>query len=400
MNRKIKILSVRLSTRIILSLMVVFLLSERKSTLAETYKHKKHHSPYKHKLYRSNLLIEGKISYGFIAAHHIGMEIYNSHLPSIEFSLIKETYGQNFWEQMFNYPNVGVTLWHSGLGSSSILGTATALFPHINFPLIQTQNTTFSFRLGAGIGYLSKTFHRLENYKHLAIGSHLNFAGNLMLELKFRAGNYWVISTSAALQHFSNGAFKLPNYGLNIPGIALGAAYRLDKKNTPIERRLYSPTKPFDFNVHRLIEFNMGGMVGFKNMAAIFGDRYYVYSIFGNAFKRVSYKSKFGVGFDVSYDGSDALILERDNIQFDKKTQLIKSGINLAYELTMGRLSFYFNYGFYLGGLERSDGTVYHKVSLRYDVTNNIFANITLKTHWGSADFIGWGLGYQIKTKY
>ena len=77
-----------------------------------------------------------------------------------------------------------------------------------------------------------------------------------------------------------------------------------------------------------------------------------------------------------------------------------KSCFNFVYELAMGRLSFDLNYGFYVSGLDKSDGSVYHKLSVRYDVTKNIFANITLKTHWGKADYIGWGIGYKVKWFY
>jgi hypothetical protein len=359
-----------------------------------------HPNKYKHKLHHSNLYLEGKLYYGFIANHHIGMEIYDSHFPSIEVNLGKATYGQKFWEQMYNYPTIGLSFYHSGLGVSPYLGTVNAVFPYINFPIIKSKKLIWGFRLGAGIGYLSKKFDRLDNYKHLAIGSHFNFAGNLLFDLQCQLNDNYYFSADIGLIHFSNGSLKLPNYGLNVPSISVGLIRFFEKQNTPIQQRLYDPVKPFDYDVYRIIEFNFTGVVGFKNLDALYGQNYFVLSLFGDVFKLVSYKSKFGFGFDFSYDASDYTILEKNHVIVDNKLSLVKPGLNIAYELALGKLAFDFNYGMYLGGKDQSDGSVYQKASLKYDLSKHLYANITLKVHWGRADFIGWGLGYKFKLSY
>jgi len=362
--------------------------------------YKRRPSNYKNRLYRSNLVLEAKTYYGFIISHHVGMEIYNSHFPAFELSLTKATYGKKFWEQMFNYPWIGISWWYSNLGTSDYLGTVNAIFPYLNFPLVETDNIKIGFRLGAGIGYLNKKFDRLDNYKHLSIGTHINFAGNLMLDLRWHITDRLVFSGGFSLTHFSNGAVKLPNYGLNIPAVSAGIGYFLQKANKPIHRPLFSPVRPSEIDMRRIIQFDITGAIGFKNMESVFGGRYIAYSAFGNILKPITYKSKLGIGFDVSYDGSDMLILERNNMIVPNKISLVKTGFNFVYELEIGRLSFDVNYGFYLSGIDKSDGSVYHKLSMRYDITKHIFANITLKTHWGKADYIGWGVGYKVKWYY
>jgi len=385
---------------LVLSAMVATFCSVDASTGIFKKGYKRKPSNYKNKLYRSNLILEGKVYYGYIISHHVGMEIYSDHFPAFEVSLTKATYGQKFWQQMFNYPWIGISYWHSGFGNSAYLGTANAIFPYLNFPLIVTDNINIGFRIGAGIGYLSEKFDRLENYKHLAIGTHLNFAGNLTLELRWQASERFVLTGGISLTHFSNGAFKLPNYGINIPAISIGMGYWLQKSNKPINRPLYSPVKPFEFHLHRTIEFDLTGVFGFKDMEAVFGGKHIAVSVFGNLFKPISYKSKLGIGFDVSYDGSDRAMLERNNIDVANNLALVKTGLNFGYELSIDRLSFNLNYGFYLSGRDQSDGTAYHKLSVRYNITKKVFANITLKTHWGKADYIGWGIGYRFKWYY
>jgi hypothetical protein len=215
---------------------------------------------FKHKLLSSNLLIEGKVHYGFLYAHHLELEMYNAHFPAFEISVSQMTYGRLKWERNFNYPIIGMTFFYSGLGYNPSLGQAFALMPYINFPLVKNKNLTLGFRFALGLGYLTQRFDRLTNYKNLAIGSHFNAAINLMLEARYRINYFLTVTGGISLQHFSNGSLKLPNYGINVPLVNVGIAYRPVKENKNIGDRFYAPVEPFSVIIRRSIEFNLGGM--------------------------------------------------------------------------------------------------------------------------------------------
>jgi len=376
---------------------ILFFLKPPSIVKAQT---KNQNNNFDHKLYSSNIFLEAKCHYGFIVPHHIGMQVYNSHFPSFEISLAKQTFGEKLWEQMYKYPIKGVSIYYSSLGSSPYLGDVFAAYPYISFPLIKGAKNSLLLKTGVGIAYLTKKFDRINNYKHLAIGSHLNAAINIMLLYSYEINSFNILSLSAGLTHFSNGANKLPNYGLNIPSIALSYAHRPEKKNRNIRKRLYSPVKPYEFDIRKYIDFYFCLETGFKDMEAILGESYQVFGFNANILKAISYKSSFGLGFDITYDASDAGILEKKQIHYDHKSELIKTGINIAYQIRLSKLAFVFNHGYYLSGKEKSDGSVYQKVNLKYALTGQLFANMNLKVHWGKADFIGWGLGYHLKYDY
>ena len=184
---------------------------------------------YEHKTFTSNLLVEAKLHYGFFYAHHLELEIFNSHFPAFELNLQKQTYGKHKSERSYDYPLVGFSFFYSGLGGFDAIGSSFALYPFINFPLWRKNDFFLGFRFGLGVGYLTKKFDRIDNYKNLAIGSNLNAAVNIMFDLRYRLSNRFILSGGISLQHFSNGSLKLPNYGLNIPLINLGLVYRLEK---------------------------------------------------------------------------------------------------------------------------------------------------------------------------
>jgi long-subunit fatty acid transport protein len=272
--------------------------------------------------------------------------------------------------------------------------------PFINFPIYKEQNFTAGFRLALGLGYVTHPFDRISNYKNLAIGSHFNAAVNLMAEARYRINYYLSLSAGISLQHFSNGSLKLPNYGINLPLLNIGVAYRPFKENHNISDRYIAPTEPYAAIIRRSFEVNIGAFAGFKNMQAIYGKNYLVGHLYGNSFLQVSPKSKFGIGFDFSYDPSQITLLEMNGVEVKNKMNIIRPGINGAYQLVMSKLAFIFNVGYYLGGQEKSNGPLYEKISVQYGFTENLYTAVMLKVHWGRADYIGWGIGYRFDVMY
>jgi hypothetical protein len=346
------------------------------------------------------MMVEGKINYGFFYAQHLELQLFNAHVTAFEINLQQVTYGKHKWEIAFGYPLIGVSFWYSALHNSPYLGSAYALFPFMNFPLYRHRDLSFNFRFGIGLGYLTKKFDRLTNYKNLAIGSHFNAAVSLMFELRYKLSGRFTLSGGINFQHFSNGSLKLPNYGLNIPLVNLGIAYRLVRENKNLVDHIYPPIEPFEAIIRHDIEFNIGGAIGFKNMQAVYGQNYKVFHIYENTFFPVSRKSQVGFGFDLSYDQSQVKILELAGDTVTNKLTVLRPGTNAAYQLMMGKLAFVFNLGYYLGGKEKSLGPFYEKLSVQYNFAKNLFASVMLKVHFGRADYIGWGVGYRFLTYY
>lgn len=357
-------------------------------------------SAQKQRFQAANLLFEPRANYGFLISHHVEMEIYNSHFPSFEFSIARATYGKQQWEALYNYPVTGMTYWTAWLGNSPDLGQAHAIFPFIRFPWIKSNKTELSFRLGAGMAYLTKHFDRLDNYKYNAIGSHLNAAINLMVEYRWKPLNYLQLSAGVQLMHFSNGSTKTPNFGLNIPSLSGGVAFRLNKENSYIRRSARPDLTMFEFDGKKFLEMKVGTTFAIKQIGDIDGTRYNVYAGFLSATKNLGYKHKLGLCFDLSWDGSDELLVNKTDPEPYKQSALTKPGFSAAYEMVLARLSFAFNFGFYVGGKDKSEGLTYYKAGINYLITRNLFANLTLKTHYARADFVGIGVGYRFRWIY
>lgn len=357
---------------------------------------------FRHQLRTPNLILEGRAYYGWTLDHHIEMEPFQRHYPAYEISLMKATYGRTRWEYKYNYPFIGVSYWYSGLGNTQTLGSAHAVFPFINFPLLNSEGFNFYFRLGVGLAYLTKPYDRYENFGNLAIGSHLNGAVNLLLEGRWRMGRRFMAAAGVGLMHFSNGAIKLPNYGVNIPCAHAAVSYRLTRENEHLRRKLLPELYPFEFDGKKFLNLDLNVGFGVKDMQATLGNGnlFLVTTGYLNLMLPVSFKSRFGLGFDASYDASDAKMLEMKGIQPNHQINLVKTGINAAYELEFSRMSIMLNLGSYISGLDKSDGYVYEKLAIRVGITRNIYGSLMLKAHYAKADYITFGVGYRLWIKY
>ena len=60
-------------------------------------------------LSRNNVMVEGRVHYGFFYHHHFEMERFNAHYGAIELSVLRKTFGNMEWEADYRYPYVGLT---------------------------------------------------------------------------------------------------------------------------------------------------------------------------------------------------------------------------------------------------------------------------------------------------
>lgn len=341
----------------------------------------------------TNSQIEIRTSYAFFIHHHFEMTSYPAHFPMFELSFQKQTYGKQYWQAYFNYPTIGFSAFYSNLGNIDIIGKAYALYPFINFPLNKSKTNTFSFRMGVGLGYLTNKYHPTENFHNTSIGSNVNAAISLTFEYKRYLSERYKISVFAGLTHFSNGSSTEPNNGLNIINAGLSATYLLKDAEEYIPKQYsqqdFKKIKPefyigLSYGTKRILVFQ-------ENYTSVFNLEFYVLD-------RISNLSKIGFGLDLVYDATDNIYVKNYyGYNFEPTfLQLLKPGISLAYELLMGDASFLFNFGYHPYGLDMSYGRWYQKLALKVDVGKFIFGKITLNTHFGAADFIGFGIGVKL----
>lgn len=383
-------------------------------------------------LSNNNFMVEARVHAGVFWHHHFEMQRFNARYPAFEVSLYQNTYGKNEWEAAYNYPYIGVTFYHANFGFNfeqnpevgEALGSVYALYPFINYPMTPNEQSQFTFKLGVGLGYLTKHFDNLDNYQNFSIGSHLNAAVNLSFEYRLRVTRRLIALASFGLTHFSNGSTKLPNYGLNTFSGAIGLAYYLREPRLNLTPASRPESYPFEFDGKRWLSFDLDYGIGFKNVSQTLGGdstQYYrVHDLSSYLLVQFTPYSRAGLGVSLALDLSDQTLPgysrdENNNLYVTtinkeghlevvpiKLYQLTRINLSLCYAMTMNRLSYYFEFGWHLkyNVVPLSKGNIYQKVTARYQLYDNIYAHVGLMTHFGRADYLCIGLGYRFNQKY
>jgi hypothetical protein len=190
------------------------------------------------------------------------------------------------------------------------------------------------------------------------------------------------------MSHFSNGAFQLPNLGTNNAGVFL--SYVAGKNPSTYMKVMAEPA------IEKYI-FSCGLVSGLKEIPPPTGRKYIaaVWSLLGE--RRLSYKSAVGVGVDVLFDSSVKPLVEQRTDDVIRSREAVQLGALFSYSLFFDRFSLKIQQGYYLVDKQRLNGSLYHRVGLRYSMGKHLYAQLTLKTHFAKADYGELGIGCVIR---
>lgn len=339
----------------------------------------------------SLLYLEGKAHYGFLIPHHPEIWMLTSgYFPTYEISLVKQTIGRKCSSYYRNYPMIGISYWYSELGGSEYLGQVNAVIPFIDLPLLKKEKTVLDFKVGLGVGHLSKKFDRLNNYQNQAIGSYLNAAVNFQLRLRLQMSPRTHFNAGISFLHLSNGTIKTPNYGLNIPNAFAGLSVKLNKK-------------PVNYLVPEVLVENKG-KINFRLMGSMATKQenkqwnkdflVYVVNVLVSGYYNNSNRILFGV--DGIYDESSQALIELEGDTLTRISEYGKYGLCVGHEWVFSRIAFNMCIGYYLYNPDESNSEFYDKMGLNFFITRNILIGLTLEAHYAKADFLSVGLGINL----
>lgn len=253
-----------------------------------------------------------------------------------------------------------------------------------------------NIRFGWGIGYVTKCFDALENHQNVALGSHVNVCMNLRYNVMWKLNENNYLEFGFGMTHFSNGAAKLPNLGVNLPALSLGFHHSIFQKVCTTHSPEFEKKNDVILGILADRHWHISTILatGFNDVDPPGGNRYALLNIVTSAMRRTARKARFGVGFDMMY--SDAIrkrIWEEDTVRVSV-AQNLQFGGKVCYEFVVGRILFPVEMGIYLRS-HYDNGLIYSRFGARYIVGKHLLLNVSLKTHWARAEYFEYGLGWR-----
>lgn len=339
--------------------------------------------------FSDNLKASVNLQYGFALPEYTFVSYFtDSYIHSLELNLIKETTGKNYWEKLYNYPEVGLSLFYTSLGNDSLFGQAYSLNYFFKLKLIDRKKFSFYNRTGIGLGYLTRHFNFSTDKSNVAIGSHVNVHFAFKWGLNYKVSDAFVLNGGLSFDHFSNGNSVDPNRGLNNFTGFLGASYYLGRR-----------TERFDPSFDTLQKVNYWEIfanIGGKQPRSL-SSGYFMTSSLSVSLTRSFFRAvHFGVGADLFYDSSVPGVL-RDQGEVVKSSDSYQTGFFISEQFIYNRIRIALVEGVYIGLKNKVyNKPVYTKAFIQYAVTKKFSVRITMKSHLQILDYPELGIGIKL----
>jgi len=326
---------------------------------------------------------------GFVIKHDRYMgHISQGITTGAEVLINKNTYGNQVWEQVFKYPDVGFAFSYFNYGND-MLGESFAGTFYMDFILKRTRKVEVLLKIGTGIGFHTKPYDREANNQNIGVGGPVTNDMQLRLGMNYKLTERWKLTGAFTLSHFSVAALSQPNKGINIMSANLGCTYRLNN-----EAPEYTPVNE-DYTWDKRLKYNINFSYGLKKIPPIGGPYFSVYVLTFYVNKQVSKISIFNAGID----GFSNTALKEEMVQGDIDPDTLdhkRVGLTAGYELKMNRISLLAQLGFYVYRPYKTDKIVYQRIALKFYLSKNVYLHYGFITHFAKADHSEWGIGITI----
>lgn len=326
---------------------------------------------------------------------------------SFNLKLKSQTTGEYAMEQIYNYPAWGIGLSAVDFFNYAEIGIPIALYGFIELPLLHLNRLSLNAELGFGMSFNWRSFNPLTNSYNVAIGAGQTFMSDAGLNLNYELDKHFDLILGANFSHFSNGAIKLPNYGINSIAPKMGVRYNIHEKPKMIKKTLpkFKSQNEWSISTFYAIKNIIFDSVDIEIKEKYEGIFFPVFGLSGLYNRKISPFSKIGIGMTFNFNESINAQVQVDNNEladidgpFYEKLQL---SIYPSYEFCIDKVSVLLQPAFYLYRKHsKNESTTFHqRINIKYQITDNIFAGITLRDFSMHADFVEWTLGYKFDTK-
>lgn len=316
-------------------------------------------------------------------------QLGNTAIATVDFGVGARIAGPEYWKAYWNNPYFGLGLSFDRI-FNQITGNRLSAYAFLENPFAKTEKWDFGWSCGFGVSYVTNTFDSVDNPENQFIGSHLNAYISLGFGANYHPSNKVTCYAGVRFSHSSNGTIQLPNKGLNLLQLEVGAKInksRLSRKDFEI---------PVYQDKNSIAKTNSV----FVTLAPIYNSSRISLEHFFSGEFTVGYRRKFhpcfayGGGFDLMYDGS---LTDNYRPYGDVKNAFAESVFGLV-EAYWGGFSVRGGIGVYLHRGVNFSLPYYERIGAFYAFgrKQSFYAGVSIKAHAAHAQFVEWTFGANI----
>lgn len=277
------------------------------------------------------------------------------------------------------YPRVGLSFNYWNLDYSEVGWGITSLAFFEPF-IIFNDRFMWSIRGGAGFGWFSNPYSVPDNEENLAYSTHINFPLDIGVNFYKPLNSKWALKAGFSFQHFSNGAIKQPNYGINYTAVSLGVEHAFVGYYAPkkvFSDGLYLPKQERDRRYEIIVGVGSKDVSGVANLMTAIHGRYV------RQWTRIN-------GWTAGMLGELDSSIEGDFLQNSRLS------VCAGHEFFFKNFGFSQELGWYVYRPHPTKQKLHQIYSLRVKVSKHIRVGVNLKAHANVAEYVSGQLVFVI----
>ena len=312
-----------------------------------------------------------------------------------------QTTGLHNWNRPYGYPSYGLAASWVRFNNDSVLGDAYGFMPQVFIPVFRREPFQLDVKLGAGVAFLTKHFDIVKNPRNNVIATGVNNITSVGLRARYDVTKRWSVIGGGSFTHYSTGDARLPNLGINVPMLNLGAAYTINP--VPYDEYFSGETPSAPPGIAFKSRVTMARFEAGQRNGPIFTQ----VGVESGVMKHLLPWNKLSLTADAFYNSYTYFLLY--NQEIDRGAQFKKSlglTVLLEDEVLIGRVGIAGAVGVVIYQPHQSGAPYYQQIAVQYHFLNlqtqsrpellrNVFAGIYLKTHWANAEHVKVGLGVE-----
>lgn len=357
---------------------------------------------YSQKYRNSGLFIETQITQGKVLKSNDFVRGNNKNEEPIkDFSATDlrigwQTRGSKAWHHALNLPYYGIGSYNLVFSNEEEIGYPSAVYFFFGAPFTRRSKSSFDFEFSFGLSYNWKPFDQIDNPFNLAIGSYKNAYIDAKIKYEWYFSKRFSLNSGLRVTHFSNGALRHPNAGINMLAPSVGVKYDIVSKDPiPLSHIKNQKVKTFD-------EFNISITSGKRSVKDTYTINHKMVSLVNISFEYLRPAGdifKYGIGLDLGIDENRNLNILGNNVSLAARKDQLFSGLTAIGQFRANRLGVHAGFGYEIANNNKIyfSNNLYQRIGLRYYLLDHLFAGIAIKAiNFSKADYIEWTVGYSI----
>jgi len=360
--------------------------------------------------------LSAKTSHGMVLPTNdfVSGDLFIPYYNSISLKYGIAARGDYWQEYAFGMPYMGVGISRTNYFRKDDLGQPLTVFLFQGGHLTDfTKKVTLNYEWNAGAAFNWKPYDPFDNPNNVAIGSPVNIYAGVNIFLKWKLDKKIDLNVGAEFEHFSNGAFKYPNAGINQTSVFVELAYYINRNRaiyTPAEYQYPAFTKKKEHDIMFLISSHHARLdtLG-TGLADKYAQRNFV--VLGTSYAYMfnnHYRYRWGPSVEFTYDESagvqswreynplDGRIYDRVKLgEFGKRFSL---GVSMKGEVKMPLYSAFLNIGYDILHADVNASRLYQIFGIKAPLKENFFGVFGIRaTNFGKSQYMFLNFGYTIK---